>query len=792
MTDILENLKNRAAERGSQKKGALSGGTVAFLLFNVLLILGFCKFSFYVLKNHRSAIERDTLIKTYVDVQPYTLNKKSSPAYFALNTADKEAPSPFFIEKETLEVPQRTALSETAPLPILDSPQKTPKQPIPVKTVSRPPVIRPIAQASVINDRQSLLQESPTEEEKTGTDMAGISLDTLMESGLSLLETSEESAVASELLLQEEIPPFSEQNLWEKEAFETSAVTEKAIEKTTEPPAAEKIVKKSVQKKKDKNATRWLDVAELRRQLSDLTAPVISKQEEISRQNTALLEMNGAKQVAALNTKTESDAKASPSINNEEISPAVISQEAAEETKENASLIKNDGHAFAASEKTRETVLDVPSVPVQTAVVQDIPFAGTAQTPDTPQKTESSDISKKHHAALAGNSPNLWKVAKVKSPSKNALTVQQDNESDSKPVEKKIAVSETISPSPAKSEMIYRNGRPIAAVQNQEKKSLNWLDRQEAAVWTSMSQSDTPSVWSSAAETDPAAADRAKAFRVADEQPAQEAQTNVVNSAPVRIVGEETQPEAKENPLLLPLGTPAVQTRTSAASGTPAASVPALPLTAAGVSPTITPAVNPNGFTSPASMETKGQQAEEEGLMNKIFSFFGKNDSGELPNIGSGTPVKTDQKKETDKTAAKASQSQENKQTKESPVAQQTANKQIVPTELRLTFKPNSAEMSSQSIKWIKAFGLKAKKDIQNAVEVRMSNMDPALQNKRFAMIRNTLIGTGLEEVQILPVMTDRTPHTIVLRMIVLPEEGYTEYTTENGGVKERLYYKQW
>ena len=111
---------------------------------------------------------------------------------------------------------------------------------------------------------------------------------------------------------------------------------------------------------------------------------------------------------------------------------------------------------------------------------------------------------------------------------------------------------------------------------------------------------------------------------------------------------------------------------------------------------------------------------------------------------------------------------------------------------MRLTCRPDSSEMSAQAVKWVKAVGQRAKKDIQNAVEVRMSNTNPALQEKRFALIRSTLVGAGMEDVQILPVMTDRTPHTIVLRMIVLPEEGYTEYTSDNGGIKERLYYRKW
>ena len=125
-------------------------------------------------------------------------------------------------------------------------------------------------------------------------------------------------------------------------------------------------------------------------------------------------------------------------------------------------------------------------------------------------------------------------------------------------------------------------------------------------------------------------------------------------------------------------------------------------------------------------------------------------------------------------------------------LSEKTYQKEIIPTEMRLTFRPESSEISAQSVKWIKAFGQKAKKDIQNAVEVRMSSVDLEVQEKRFAIIHSILTGVGMEDVQIIPIITDRTPHTIVLRMIVLPEEGYTEYTSEEGGIKERIYYRQW
>lgn len=114
-----------------------------------------------------------------------------------------------------------------------------------------------------------------------------------------------------------------------------------------------------------------------------------------------------------------------------------------------------------------------------------------------------------------------------------------------------------------------------------------------------MSQSDTPSVWSAAADAQTAATDRAKAFRVADEQPApsgntaeetpQNTESNIINSLPVRIVGEEQKPEAKTNPLLLPLGTPMPVPAGGSATAVPAAA----PVIPAG----LPPKVNPDGLS---------------------------------------------------------------------------------------------------------------------------------------------------------------------------------------------------
>ena len=803
MADILENI-GKTLKNGTGKKYGLSGGTVFFLLFNVTLIIGFCKFSFYVLKNHRSAIDRDSLVKTYVDVQPYRANKKIASGYVSLNTLNKEAPAPFFVKDETTISEARISNSEKEiiPLPALQKTEEKNEFKLAAKAMGRPPVIRSKSENTLKNQPEAV--EVPVTPEFSGADLETIPLEGLMEAGISLLDESDTVLASSELLLQEEDVLALNDTVHSQEKSDLPIASEtKTVSVSKEKSASLTAIAPKAKKTIDKNGTHWVDVAELRHQLSLSVANGISEKEKIARQNTALLEMNGAKQVAALNVKTDSDVaenkdsdkKAENSLNiskkNEDISIAG-----------NQTAVVQDA-PFAgtsdAGEKQLAVVQDVPFAGTsdagekQLAVVQDIPFAGTSETEKPLNKQTLPTI--KNRTNLAGDSPSLWKIAKVKGKPKNSLAVKQEENKSVQELAKKDEIKkETLKTD--KFDVIYRNGRAVELAQNQEKKSLNWLDRQEAAVWTSMSQSDAPSVWSSAAEKEALSSDRAKAFRVADEQPApttESRESNVVNSAPVRVIGEEVKPEAKANPLLLPLG------NKTANKAEPVNASPQIPSFVPSASPAVVPNVNPNGFHAALPEETqtkKNSQGSNEGLMTKLFSFLGKDTAtDELPNIGSGTPLKSDGDKKEEKTEkTKRQAAKETKKKETSFTSDQVAdgNKQIIPTELRLTFKPNSTEMSSQSIKWVKAFGQRAKKDIQNAVEVRMSNKEPALQEKRFLMIRNTLLGSGMEDVQILPVMTDRTPHTIVLRTVVLPEEGYTEYTTESYGVKERRYYKQW
>ncbi|MBR4127087.1 MAG: hypothetical protein IKR09_05905 [Alphaproteobacteria bacterium] len=747
MKYTLEKLK-KPFSKNNEKKYLLSGGTFLFLAFNLLLVCGFCKFSFYVLKNHRSAVERDSLIKTYVDVQPQSTKRHTVPAYFSLSEQNKEIPSPFFVKRSTEKAGliHQVALNDNIPSPAFER-TKSVSIPAVEKSPVRPPVIRPAVRETP--DRpESEKQDDIISKESPSS--PAVSLDDLMASGLELLNQSEKAVIiASEQFLNEDVLP---EKTASSTKTETAQVATKPFQKVSD--------KKEEIKKKEQKETRWVDVAELRRQLN------ASKQEEIKRQNAAMLEMNGSKQVASLDTESFSDVQEhrrtpdqTRTVENdtkkETAKPAVTPPETEKEAEEE----------IKSSEKT-----------TQVAVVQDIPFSEATPAPEQIQKTPPSPSSFKHKAALAGDSPDLWKIAAVKGTSKKNIGGNEEKTVQNKTGETVSPVAQTAFSN--KQDIIYRNGKAVAL--QQERKSLNWLDRQEAAVWTSMSQSDTPSVWSAGTETDPSSSEKAKAFRVADEQPVPATSTQEISSAPVRVIGEEKKPETKENPILLPLGSSAP----AAASAQPSGTTPS--------APGQNPAQSFPNIAAGSTDTDKTAATPDDGLMTKIFSFFGKNETPEgVPSIGSDDSVKAKQDS-TEKTQNDTSAGSFSAAPSLIVPKTKTETKSIDPTELRLTFKPDNTEMSVQSIKWIKALGQKAKKDIQNAVEVRMSNINPALQNKRFAIIRNTLLGVGMEEVQIIPVVTDRTPHTIVLRMITLPEEGYTEYTTESNGIKERLYYKQW
>lgn len=115
-----------------------------------------------------------------------------------------------------------------------------------------------------------------------------------------------------------------------------------------------------------------------------------------------------------------------------------------------------------------------------------------------------------------------------------------------------------------------------------------------------------------------------------------------------------------------------------------------------------------------------------------------------------------------------------------------------IPQELKLNFLPNSADISTQSFKWIKAFSYHPKKSMADIVEVRMSSQDLELQSRRFALIKGALLSNGLSPRQIRFVLTDRDPDSIVLRNVKVQPEQEVFYERQKNGTYTPQIIQKW
>ncbi len=114
-----------------------------------------------------------------------------------------------------------------------------------------------------------------------------------------------------------------------------------------------------------------------------------------------------------------------------------------------------------------------------------------------------------------------------------------------------------------------------------------------------------------------------------------------------------------------------------------------------------------------------------------------------------------------------------------------------IPKEMKISFLPDSADLSTQAFKWIKAFSYNPQRTVGSAVEVRLSPNNLDLQSRRFALIKGALLSNGLAPRQIRFVFTDRDADTVILRNIELPEEQEIFYQTgKNGKISQQIIQK--
>lgn len=116
-------------------------------------------------------------------------------------------------------------------------------------------------------------------------------------------------------------------------------------------------------------------------------------------------------------------------------------------------------------------------------------------------------------------------------------------------------------------------------------------------------------------------------------------------------------------------------------------------------------------------------------------------------------------------------------------------HQQILPTEIRLSFQPNRAEISGQTLKWIRAFAKKAADENNVGLEIRIDGSHSfELQQKRLNLLYNILTINDVPYQKINTVFVDREPNSFVVRTVKIMNE--KEQKKEDNGWER--YYQKW
>lgn len=135
---------------------------------------------------------------------------------------------------------------------------------------------------------------------------------------------------------------------------------------------------------------------------------------------------------------------------------------------------------------------------------------------------------------------------------------------------------------------------------------------------------------------------------------------------------------------------------------------------------------------------------------------------GKINSIFSQLPQKTAEVKEKAIAKAQARRSLKKKLAKFRPVS-------ILPTEIRLSFQPNRAEISGQTLRWVQAFASKTAESADTMLEIRIDGTtSPVLQQRRLNLLHNILVNKGVEYSKINTVFTSREPNSFILRTVTI------------------------
>lgn len=110
----------------------------------------------------------------------------------------------------------------------------------------------------------------------------------------------------------------------------------------------------------------------------------------------------------------------------------------------------------------------------------------------------------------------------------------------------------------------------------------------------------------------------------------------------------------------------------------------------------------------------------------------------------------------------------------------------IAPSELKLAFQPNRAEISGQTLDWLHAFSANAMAYEDVFIEIRINAaVSQELQQKRLKLLYSILLNNGVDFNKINIIFTDREPNSFIIRNV--------RYASEESAAKARQEaYNPW
>ena len=103
-----------------------------------------------------------------------------------------------------------------------------------------------------------------------------------------------------------------------------------------------------------------------------------------------------------------------------------------------------------------------------------------------------------------------------------------------------------------------------------------------------------------------------------------------------------------------------------------------------------------------------------------------------------------------------------------------------MPREVRITFYSGQSSLSAQALKWVRAFAIRVVRDPRLLAEIRVSEQQWKLQEKRLSLILQILKEEGVSVHQIRVLKTERNPDSILMGYVYNSEQ-----TVSKSGIKK-------